>query len=265
MHPVGARKLATQANRGTLKMRMQSSGALNWTARAALAFTAALLAVSAAQAQSVVLEARGPSAGHYPKGKVIPPHAHLDLRPGDVVRVIDSAGVHTLTGGAGVGPTGGPDTRLSDIIHREKARVSQLAAARGVSADPRPRSVANLWDIDITANVAACVAGDVQPSLWRWTADQAQDVEITDRLGRVDQRLTWPAGAQTLTWPANLSDAQGTEYMVRLDDNPPVVVAFRTIQSPAGDIANLAQELLDKGCTEQFHALEMATNGVPAS
>jgi hypothetical protein len=39
------------------------------------------------------------------------------------------------------------------------------------------------------------------------------------------------------------------------------VVVFRAIQSPAGDITGLAQELLDKGCTDQFHALEMATNG----
>jgi hypothetical protein len=234
-------------------------------ALAALCSTAALLAVGAAKAQSVVLEARGPSAALFPKGKVIPPHSHLDLKPGDVLRIIDSAGVHTLTGGAATGPMSGPDNRLSDIFHRENVRVSQLAAARGVSADPRPRSVANLWDIDVSANVTACVSADVQPSLWRWTADQAQDVEITDRAGKTDRRLTWPAGAQTLDWPADLPDGQGAEYMVRLDDNPPVVVVFRAIQAPAGDIAGLAQELLDKGCTEQFHVLEMATNGGAAS
>jgi len=239
---------------------MRSKAAL-----AALCSTAVLLAVGGARAQSVVLEARGPSAALFPKGKVIPPHAHLDLKAGDVVRVIDSAGVHTLTGGAAMGPMSGPDSRLTDIFHREKVRVSQLAAARGVSADPRPRSVANLWDIDVSANVTACVAADVQPSLWRWTAEQAQDVEITDRSGKTDRRLTWAAGAQTLAWPADLADGQGAEYMVRLDDNPPVVVVFRAIQAPAGDIAALAQELLDKGCTEQFHALEMATNGGAAS
>jgi hypothetical protein len=226
-------------------MGLRSKAAL-----AALCATAALLAVGGARAQSVVLEARGPSAALFPKGKVIPPHARLDLKPGDVVRVIDSAGVRTLTGAAPLGPTNGPDSRLSDIFHREKVRVSQLAAARGVPADPRPRSVANLWDIDVSANVTACVAADVQPSLWRWTADQAQDVEITDRSGKTDRRLTWPAGAQTLAWPADLSDGQGAEYMVRLDDAPPVVVVFRAIQSPAGDITGLAQELLD-----------MATNG----
>jgi hypothetical protein len=242
-------------------MGMRSKAAL-----AALCSAAALLTVvGGANAQSVVLESRGPSAALFPKGKVIAPNAHLDLKPGDVVRVIDSAGVHTLTGGAATGPLSGPDNRLSDIFHREKVRVSQLAAARGVPSDPRPRSVANLWDIDVSANVTACVAADVQPSLWRWTADQAQDVEITDRTGKIDRRLTWSAGAQTLAWPADLPDGQGAEYMVRLDDNPPVVVIFRSIQAPAGDMAGLAQELLDKGCTDQFHALEMATNGGSAS
>lgn len=237
-------------------MRMRSKAAL-----AAVCSATVLLVVGAAKAQSVVLEARGPSAALFPKGKVIPPNVRLDLKAGDVVRVIDSAGVHTLTGGAAAGPMSGPDNRLSDIFHREKVRVSQLAAARGVPADPRPRSVANLWDIDVSANVTACVAADVQPSLWRWTADQTQDVEITDRTGKTDRRLTWPAGARTLDWPADLPDGQGAEYMVRLDDNPPVVVVFRAIQAPAGDIAGLAQELLDKGCTDQFHALEMATTG----
>jgi hypothetical protein len=241
-------------------MRMRSKAAL-----AAVCSATVLLVVGAAKAQSVVLEARGPSAALFPKGKVLPPNVRLDLKPGDILRVIDSAGVHTLTGGAATGPMSGPDNRLSDIFHREKVRVSQLAAARGVPADPRPRSVANLWDIDVSANVTACVAADVRPSLWRWTADQAQDVEITDRMGKTDRRLTWTAGAQTLAWPDDLSDGPGAEYMVRLDDNPPVVVVFRAIQAPAGDIAGLAQELLDKGCTEQFHALEMATNGAAAS
>src|ERR1700761_4903826 len=119
-------------------MGMRSKAAL-----AALCSAAALLAVGGARAQSVVLEARGPSAALYPKGKVIAPHARLDLKAGDVVRVIDSAGVHTLTGGAAT--AGGPGTRLSDVFRREKVRVSQLAAARGVPADPRPRSVADLW------------------------------------------------------------------------------------------------------------------------
>ncbi len=233
------------------------------TALVALCAAGVLLGYGAAKAQSVVLEARGPSAALYPKGKVIPPRAHLDLKPGDVVRLIDSAGVHTFTGGA-PNTVSGPDNRLSDIFHREKTRVSQLAAARGVPADPRPRSVANLWDIDVSANITACAAVDVQPSLWRWTAEQAQDVEIIDHSGKIDRRLTWPAGAQTLPWPADLPNTQGAQYIVRLDDNPPVVVLWRTVQAPTGDMATFAQDLLDKGCTEQFHALEMAAAGTPS-
>ena len=37
------------------------------------------------------------------------------------------------------------------------------------------------------------------------------------------------------------------------------------IKTPDGDMVGLAQELLKKGCTDQFHALEMASAGEPAS
>jgi hypothetical protein len=226
----------------------------------ALCAAAAVLSVGPAQAQSVVLEARGPSAALFPKGKVLSPNAHVDLKLGDVLRVIDAAGVHTLTGPGGATPAV-HDSRLSDIFRREKVRVSQLAVARGVPADPRPKSVANLWQVDVSSNTAvtACVAPEIRPSLWRWTADQTQDVEITEKGGRAQKHLTWQAGSQSLDWPEDLPTGPENQYIVRLDDNPPVVLIWRTVQAPSADMAAFAQDLLDKGCVDQFHALEMAS------
>lgn len=232
----------------------------------AVCAAAAVLGVSEARAQSVVLEARGPSAALFPKGKVLAPNVHVDLKLGDVLRVIDSAGVHTLTGPGGSAPAV-HDSRLSDIFRREKVRVSQLAVARGVPADPRPRSVANLWQVDVSSNsaVTACVAPEIRPSLWRWTADQTQDVEITQKAGGAQMHLTWQAGAQSLDWPEGLPTGQDTQYIVRIDDNPPVVLIWRSVKAPDADMASFAQELLDKGCVDQFHALEMASTATTGS
>lgn len=240
-------------------MKSDRTGVRAMIVLSALCAAATVIGVGPAEAQSVVLEARGPSAALFPKGKVLAPNARIDLKLGDVLRVIDAGGVHTLSGPGGSAPTA-HDSRLSDIFRREKTRVSQLAVARGVPADPRPKSVANLWEVDVSSNTAvtACVASEIRPALWRWTADQAQDVEITEKGGRVQRRLSWPAGAQTLDWPQDLPNGQDNQYIVRLDDNPPVVLIWRAIQAPSADMAAFAQELLDKGCVDQFHAIETA-------
>lgn len=232
----------------------------------ALCAAATMLGFGSARAQSVVLEARGPSAALFPKGKVLAPNSHIDLKLGDVLRVIDASGVHTLTGPGGSAPAV-HDSRLSDIFRREKTRVSQLAVARGVPADPRPKSLANLWEVDVSSNTAvtACVAPETRPSLWRWTADQTQDVEITEKGGALQKRLTWAAGAQTLDWPEDLPTGLDNQYIVRVDDNPPVVLIWRAVKAPSADMASFAQELLDKGCVDQFHAIEMAAGATPAS
>jgi hypothetical protein len=218
----------------------------------------AVMAAAAAQAQVVVLEARGPSASQFPKGRVLPPNMRLDLRAGDVLRVIDPAGVHTLTGPLGAAPSVARDGRLTQIFRREDARVSQLAVARGAGARPRPRDPDGLWDVDVVSSpvVTACAAADVRPQLWRWSTGGARDVEITQRGGGAPLKLVWPAGADRLEWPSSLPVDNDAQYVVRLDDDAPVVVTWRAIGPLEGDMAALAQRLLDNGCADQFHTLE---------
>lgn len=77
-------------------------------------------AVDSARAQTVVLQASGPSASKFPQGSVLPDTAHIQLVEGDSLSVMFSGSTHQVRG-----PYSGPAriSRQNDTAEMDWAPV----------------------------------------------------------------------------------------------------------------------------------------------
>ncbi len=243
----------------------------------AIAAAAASLAVvglgaTAAGAQVVVLNARGPSSPLYPQGQVLPPNRLIALRAGDQLEVLDSAGSHVINGPAiltaaqmGVGS----QAALKDIFRRANSSRPGIAAVRGftLEGDAPPTTVPvniPLWKLDVPAWQAEeptdahnfCVVQGQIPVLTRNVADTEARLEIYRDATQTTRAVTWHAGVTDLPWPDGLTAAEGDSYSLNLSATGATRVHWRIVPRSAGSLVDLAKTLLDKGCYDQLDTLQ---------
>ena len=236
----------------------------------ALALIATITA-SAATAQIVVLEARGPSAAAFPQGAVIPPNKTISLKAGDRLEVLDAAGSHVLNGpvilAAGQVDTGSK-AALQDIFRRANASRPGIAAVRGFSlqegAPAPPPEVPPLWRLDVTAWQQAepsdshnfCIQKGQTPVLTRASATSEGRLVIYDEATKTSRTVTWPAGARDLAWPSDIAFADGQPFGLNLDSAGATSVRWRTVPAEQASLTAVAGALLDNGCYDQLDSLQ---------
>lgn len=224
----------------------------------------------AAQAQIVVLSARGPSAGAFPQGSVLSPNRPISLRAGDQLEVLDAAGSHVLSGPATVSPgriDAGSRAGLQDIFRRANASRPSIAAVRGFSLDEGKPAAAPeappLWRLDVSAwqqaepmdNHNFCVVRGQTPVLTRASDKNDGALVIYRETDQSSRTVPWPAGANNLAWPAGLPIADNATYDLNLDAVGATKVRWRVIET-GGSLTKLAGALLDNGCYDQLDTLQ---------
>ena len=230
-----------------------------------------VLAASAAGAQIVVLDARGPSAGAYPQGAVLAANRTISLKAGDRLEVIDAAGSHVLNGPLTI-PAGQVDTgskvALQEIFRRANAGRPGIAAVRGFSLDEDkttpPPQVPPLWRLDVGAWQQAeptdshnfCVRSDQAPVLTRAAAAGEGKLLISDSASHASRTVTWAAGARDLAWPRDLTFSDGQLFGLNLDAGGATMVRWRTIPADQANLTAVASALLENGCYDQLDSLQ---------
>ena len=205
----------------------------------------ALVASSASLATVLVVRAAGPSAKVYPPGKALPESAKIQLQPGDSVMLLNSNGARTLRG-PGTFSVAASGEGLAEAANR-RARFSAMRSSE-VPLNPSP------WNLDITQSGKLCVANPGSLTLWRPQKDD--EIKLTIRGSGSEQTLDWPAGRDTIAWPAALPVTTGAEYQLSQPDSGDMArVTFVTLANPPGDKIGTAQSLIANGCDNQLDVL----------
>ncbi len=212
----------------------------------------ALAASSASLATVLVVRAAGPSAKVYPPGKALPESAKIQLQPGDSVMLLNTNGARTLRG-PGTFTVAASGEGLAEAANR-RARVSSMRSSE-VPLNPSP------WNLDITQSGKLCVANPSHLTLWRPQKDD--EIKLTIRGGGSEQTLDWPAGKDTMAWPASLPVTTGAEYQLSQPNSGDMArVTFVTLVNPPADSIGTAQSLIANGCDNQ---LDVLVDGSPST
>jgi hypothetical protein len=225
-----------------------------------------------AAAQVLVINARGPSAGAYPQGAVIPSTRSISLKAGDQLEVLDASGSHVLTGPETIsaGLVGaGTKAALQDIFRRANASRPGIAAVRGFSLqdEAKPASPPDsqpLWRLDVAAWQQAepmdghnfCLTPGQTAQLTRASGAAEGKLVIYQEATHATRTVIWPAGARTLAWPADLPTADGSVYDLNLDDQGATSVRWRALPTAAASVTDLAASLLADSCYDQLETLQ---------
>ncbi len=243
---------------------------------AAVAAMVWIVGLSAASAQVVVLNARGPSSASYPQGAVLAPGRLISLKIGDQLEVLDAAGSHVLKGPASLQAgqiSTGSKAALQDVFRRANASRPGIAAVRGFTLDdgrtPAPIEVPPLWRLDVVSWQQGepsdprnfCVERGRIPVLTRATTASEGRLAIYQDSTHVSRVLPWPAGARDIAWPNSLTHADGDLFSINLDDAGATTVRWRTVPAESANLTALATTLLDNGCYDQLDSLQTQVAG----
>ena len=215
-----------------------------------IAAATALAASSASLAATVlVVRAAGPSAKMYPRGKALPDSAKIQLQPGDTVMLLKPDGTRTLRG-PGTFALAAVTSGGANAINR-RARFSALRSG-AVRLNPSP------WNLDVTQSGKLCVVSASKLNLWRPEAEAA--AQLTVKGGGVEETIEFPAGKDTIAWPASLPVTSGAEYQLsHPETGDSARVTFVTVSNPPQDAVGTAQTLIANGCENQLDVLVEAT------
>jgi hypothetical protein len=213
-------------------------------------------------ARTIVIQASGPSAAHFPSGRLLAEPLSLDLRTGDVVTVLDGAGTRILNGPATIRDATAravpADTRLAIAalllakpqrrVRRAVVRNGDLSIAASNTATPD-----RLWTVDTAEDGDWCVDDLNSVQLWRADASDAAGLVLTSDSG-ADAKAQWGKGEKILPWPAGTPAVDGEYYTIRLGDGVSRSVTLHLIQN-RNDLLGLGQELKANHCDIQLDIL----------
>ena len=216
----------------------------------------------AAQA-GVVVKSSGPSAGQYPPGKKLDDNARITLKNGDSVTVLTTTGTRVIRGPGShrVGERGASKRSTFAVLTRQRSsqRV-RTGAVRGTGSGLAGLSSPNLWYVDISQSGRRCVAAPNAVRLWRpggegeatyvlANADSPDHVHVSFGEGETD--TAWDADRMPLT--------EGASYTITgPDGGEPNAISFTVLEEVPDDPEDLAQRLIEKGCTTQLELLASA-------
>lgn len=231
--------------------------------------TAALSAVMAsavpiaAQAETIVVRASGPSSGDFKPGRKLADNISITLKAGDVLTLLDGRGTRTLRGPGTFGSTSsasaGSDTRtsLATLLESKRVMRARTGAVRGSAGEPvAPARSPNLWYVDISQSSAACVPDPANVRIWRPSIAEAADVAITPAAGGKAQTVHFDAGQAVAWWPENLPVGEGSSYSLNWADlTSPVTIRFAIMAPGSEGLENMASALISKECNAQLDLL----------
>lgn len=221
------------------------------------------LAPIAAQAETIVVRASGPSAKSYTPGKKLADNSMVTLKAGDVLTLLDGRGTRTLRGPGTFGATStaqsGSDTRtsLATLLETKRVARARTGAVRGTAGAEAlaPRSP-NLWYADISQSSTVCVPDPANVRLWRPYASEAASVTITSKAGGAAAQVSFGAGEAVALWPASLPVSEGAAYQLSWQGlATPVSLSFSVMNAGAEGLESMASALISRKCDAQLNLL----------
>jgi hypothetical protein len=234
-------------------------------------FGASLCVTISASAKTIVIQSSGPSASRYPSGRLLQEPLSIDLRKGDILKILDAAGTRVLTG-----PTKIRDAAprkidsekqlaLKNLMFSKNQRRSRTGAVRDVGsdatangaietpADSNASTLNDLWVVDPLTAGDWCVQNLDEVELWRADAENSANLTVVRTTGaREDAR--WPKGGSVTYWPANIPTNNGERYFVQVDNEEGNFITLHQVEK-TDDIVELATALEARQCDVQFDIL----------
>ncbi len=233
------------------------------------------MTIPAAYAQSMVVNATGPSASSHPKGKKLPANARITLKAQDRVTVVDAAGTRVLKG-PGTFVLDGRIRRDRNILAGLTRSMKGVPAVRagavrgGGSERNRDGATAklmrtSLWFADIDQGGRICYVQDQGLLLTRSDTAQGRHAWIGMSDGGAMTRLYWAPRTLGIGWPEAATPV-GNGYSYRLisrsgDTQAPAAdetvteITLTELEAAPDNNMELAALLLENGCQIQFDAL----------
>ena len=230
-------------------------------AAAILAAAACTLAPAPALA-GVVVSASGPSAAGFPVGKKIGNSERIVLRAGDTLTVLDERGTRVLRGAGtySLDQQGGASQRgtFAALTQRRTASQVRTGAIRG---ENDPVHAPNLWYVDVARPGTVCVVGADRVRLWRASTEGDATYALRAASGGASHSVTFADGATLAPWDTTafpMSD--GASFALSGPGGAGSgTLTFAVLDSVPEEPEALAQQLIEKGCTQQLELLSTAT------
>jgi hypothetical protein len=192
----------------------------------------------------------------FPAGKPLSETAPITLKANDMLVVLDGRGTRTLRGPGTFAPGAAQARTQSAAIASAAApqRRARIGAVRGGTTTTEARP-ATLWHVDVTKSTNICLADKSNITLWR--ADATKPVTLTIApAGGAAQKLDWAAGQPTLSWPAEVPIADGTEYNLSWNGAAaPTKIKFKTLANKPSGLEDMASSLILNNCNAQLDLL----------
>lgn len=202
------------------------------------------LAAVANAATLLVVRSAGPSAGAYPRGKILAESARISLQSGDVLELLSFNRVRTLRGPGMFSTESIAGDQLALVVKR-RTRFSAIRYGE-IPRNPSP------WNLDVTQTGSMCVADPAKLLLWRPYLDAAT-LSISGPRG-LKRTMKWPAGQSTLVWPKTLKISNGAKYRINQGGESSDIQFVKVASAPT-DLIGAAQVLIANECENQLNLL----------
>jgi hypothetical protein len=228
---------------------------------AAAITVAGVALVPAAVSAGIVVAVSGPSAGSFPVGKKIGDSERIVLRAGDTLTVLDGNGTRVLRGAGtfSLEQRTGTSQRSTFAVLTER-RSAQRVRTGAVRGD-EPLRPSSLWYVDVSHPGTVCLAGTDRVRLWRPATEGDATYSLRAGVGGASHSVTFADGDTLAPWDTSVFPiADGASFAL----SGPAGAAggtltFAVLAAAAEEPEALAQQLIEKGCTQQLELLSTAT------
>jgi hypothetical protein len=115
--------------------------------------------------------------------------------------------------------------------------------------------------IDTGRSGTHCVIAGETPLLWRAKVGNPSSLSLKNRKSKARVNVTWPAGSETIAWPAGVPAEDGATYLARFKNHPSASkIVLHLVPGGMPTAYHQAAWMADHGCTVQGRALLSATD-----
>lgn len=229
----------------------------------ALALAAAGAVAPAIAWAGVVVSASGPSAASFPVGKTIGNSERITLRAGDTLTVLDGNGTRVLRGAGtfSLDQQGGANKRSTFAVLTERRTASRVRTGAVRGDETTPVHSPNLWYVDVGHPGKVCLAGTDRVRLWRPTTEGDATYALRPASGGASHSVTFADGDMLAPWDTSAFPiTDGASFSLSgPGSSAGGTLTFAVLDAVADEPEALAQQLIEKGCTQQLELLSTAT------
>jgi hypothetical protein len=233
------------------------------------AAVAAIAIAGAACSATLVVRASGPSSAAYPPGKMLADTAKLALKANDEVVLLDAKGTRTLRGPGNFSATSvastetSSGTALAALVDQRSDRRVRIGAVRSVEGTAKRPP--NIWFIDSSHSGTVCIADPAQAMVWRANPDNAVTTTASPAMGAAT-KIEWGSGQAVQSWPSSLPLTEGAQYKLTTPGSTEATtLKVALVGAPPAELQDMAQVLIQHGCTAQVDLLVATTAAADAA